>query len=202
LAWFNLAEKKLLAELSDISRFRGILAVQFMPDSRSVCVADLNGDVFRWDPSQNGAAGKYVAEWRNDAERGPSPAPARTEHAVFSPDGRFLVTSHRSTYSTRAPSALVFWDNELGQPIRVLRNEPVYGLAVSADGRLLAGFEQDVSGGTPTSDTIRIWNLNSGQELFRLQPSDARATSMAFSPDSKQLLTGFDRGTFAIWDVQ
>jgi len=52
-----------------------------------------------------------------------------------------------------------------------------------------------------TTDTIHIWDMATGDELFTLEPQDARATAMAFSPDGKQLLTGFDRGTIAIWDV-
>jgi hypothetical protein len=49
---------------------------------------------------------------------------------------------------------------------------------------------------------FRLAKVATGRELFSRERQDARATAMAFSPDSKQLLTGFDRGTIAIWDVQ
>jgi WD40 repeat protein len=67
----------------------------------------------------------------------------------------------------------------------------------------VAGVEKNIGvAGQEPSETIHVWDMATGRELFTLQPADARATAMAFSPDSKQLLTGFDRGTFAIWDVR
>jgi len=194
----DLADGRKLAELPDLGT---VLATRFSTDGQNVWVVDDRGRVFRWDPQQNTRVGEYKAEWRTDQERGDPSDAAWTKAAVFSPDARTLVTSHQQ--SNRSPGAVVFWDNELGQVIRVIRDQPVYQLAVSPDGKLLAGFEIRTSGnGRDPTNTIHIWDLNTGRELITLQPQDARATAIAFSPDSKQLLTGFDRGTFAIWDVR
>jgi WD40 repeat protein len=142
-----------------------------------------------------------MAEWRT-ADDGASPQDfLAVVSAVFSPDAASLAISHERTSRTNRSPALVFWDNELKQVKKVLRNQPVYQLAISPDGRRLAGIEIDASGHVAT-DAIHVWDVATGRELFTLQPRDARATAMAFSPDGKQLLTGFDRGTYAIWDVQ
>jgi len=201
-ALFNLSDQKKVAELSGIRSSRDLIVAQFSLDGRFVHVVNRQGEASRWDPAVNQET-FYTTEWRTAAERSGRQQPPWVEHAAFSPDGRVLVTSHRANSQSGTPSALVNWDNEISLPIRVVRDVPPCLLVISPDSRLLAGFEieTNVSGQKPT-DTIHIWDLNTGQELFTLQPQDARATAIAFSPDSKQLLTGFDRGTFAIWDVR
>jgi WD40 repeat protein len=201
LALVDFADLKQLAELTDVRGFREIHAARFTPDSRFVWVADRTGQVLRWDPQLNVRQVAYMAEWRTDEERGGEELRPWMEGAVFSPDCRTLVSSHERTNQTNLPGALVFWDNERGQVKRVIRNQPTYKLVISPDGKLLAGFETD-SPGRDATDTIHVWDMATGEELFTLKPQDARATAMAFSPDGKQLLTGFDRGTFAIWDVR
>jgi WD40 repeat protein len=201
-ALYDLANRKSLAIMPAVPYDRHFKAAQFAPDGRRVYVVNYEGEAFRWNPENGDQEAIYTTEWRAVDERGQPPRLPWVEHAAFSPDGRFLVISHRAN-SQGLPQALAFWDNELRLPIRILRDVPVCRLVISPDSRRLAGIETDTSvpGQLPT-DAIHIWDLSTGQELFTLHPQDARATAMAFSPDSKQLLTGFDRGTFAIWDVR
>jgi WD40 repeat protein len=198
ISLFNLADGTKVAEAQDL---RSLRAMQFSRDGRSIWTVSEAGQVVRWEPEQNGRQDQYMAEWRT-ADDGASPQDfLAVVSAVFSPDAASLAISHERTSRTNRSPALVFWDNELKQVKKVLRNQPVYQLAISPDGRRLAGIEIDASGHVAT-DAIHVWDVATGRELFTLQPRDARATAMAFSPDGKQLLTGFDRGTYAIWDVQ
>ena len=164
-------------------------AIQLSPDGRYVHMVDGNGSAYRWDVQTGAKQGQYEADAREVAPR----ISGWVFGAVFSPDCRTLVVS--------SDKLLAFWDHEAGKLKQTLRDQPRCRLAVSPDGRLLAGTEFRYPG-EPSTDAIHIWEMATGREILQLHPQDARATSLSFSPDSKQLLTGFDRGTFAIWDVQ
>jgi WD40 repeat protein/beta-lactamase regulating signal transducer with metallopeptidase domain len=202
-ALYDLVEQKILANVPELRSSRDFRAARFTPDGRFIHILNRYGKSFRWNTANGTSDGEFVTEWRTEQERSGRETPPFVEHAAYSPNVRYLVTSHRPSYQPSAPSALVIWDNELGLPMHVIRGQRVCKLVVSPDSRLVAGFEINIgiSGQEPT-DTIHIWDLATGQKLFTLQPNDALATAMAFSPDGKQLLTGFDRGTFAIWDVR
>jgi WD40 repeat protein len=200
LALYDVADGK---QFAAIPAYRGGKALQFSPDGRYVHVATLDGEVFRWNPEKNTREAAYRAEWKEQkAGEMPPNRPSLIIGAVFSPDGRTLVTSHRPGTQPAGKGALVFWDNELGQFERVILDQPSYHLAISPDGRRLAGIEAQSLGGANKLDVIHIWDVETARELFLINPGDAGVTSMAFSPDSRELLAGFDRGTFAIWDVQ
>ena len=95
---------------------------------------------------------------------------------------------------------LVFWDNELHLVRKIIRNQPAYELTVSPGGRFVAGFEK--GGREKDTDTIHVWEMLTGTEVLQITPNDARATAISFSPDSKQLLVGYDRGMFEIWELK
>jgi WD40 repeat protein len=47
---------------------------------------------------------------------------------------------------------------------------------------------------------IRLYDIETGEQILTLEPGDGRASVMAFSPDGKRLLTGFGRGSGIVWD--
>ena len=53
-----------------------------------------------------------------------------------------------------------------------------------------------------SDETARIWDLNSGQELFRLGDPETRITFAAFSSDGTRIVTASAEGTVGIWDAQ
>jgi WD40 repeat protein len=73
-------------------------------------------------------------------------------------------------------------------------------LAFSGDGRVLA---------TSDGDTVRLWELATGQEVFRQgrhgdlpgAPPQAAVTSLAFLAGGGRLATGLEDGTTLVWDV-
>jgi len=67
----------------------------------------------------------------------------------------------------------------------------VRGLAISADGRLLATASADRS--------VKLWDLENGELLATLQGHAAAVTAVAFSPDGSRLATGDDEGVILMW---
>ncbi len=67
-------------------------------------------------------------------------------------------------------------------------------VAISPDGRWLASGSQD--------NTIKIWDLATGNLLRTLYGHNGKINSVAISPDGHWILTAADDNTARIWDVQ
>lgn len=67
----------------------------------------------------------------------------------------------------------------------------VSSVGFSPDGKLLASGGQD--------NTIKIWEVDTGKELYTLRGSDCTVNSVAFSPDGQVLVSG-DRSV-KLWKV-
>jgi len=66
-------------------------------------------------------------------------------------------------------------------------------LAFSPDGQQLLGVSDD--------QTVRLWNLKTGQQLQILQKHTATITQAQFSPDGQRIVTASWDGTAQIWDT-
>ena len=87
------------------------------------------------------------------------------------------------------------WETSTGRPLATLRGHTggVWGVALSADGQLLA------SGGA--DGTVRLWDTSTGQPLA----TPARATpamiwSVAISADGNLVASGSFDGTVKLWE--
>lgn len=110
----------------------------------------------------------------------------RVTGAVFSPDGRRVLTASDDTVTV--------WEAATGQPLRHLDHPPlVNAVAVSSDGRYA------VSGGS--DHLARVWDLGSGGELRRLEGHGSGINAVAFSPDGRLLLTASEDRTARIWEM-
>jgi WD40 repeat protein len=89
--------------------------------------------------------------------------------------------------------ANVLGEASASQPLSLSPGSGVDAVAFSPDGRTLA------TGGL--DNVVRIWDLNTGNEVRSLAGHTKMVTFVAFSPDGRTLLTtGFDEVTRA-WDV-
>jgi WD40 repeat protein len=73
----------------------------------------------------------------------------------------------------------------------------VASVAFSPDGKTLA------SGGSGGDDeTIKLWNLDSNEEIAIFGGHSGMVYSVAFSPDSKTLASGGDDETIKLWNLE
>jgi WD40 repeat protein/predicted chitinase/energy-coupling factor transporter ATP-binding protein EcfA2 len=106
---------------------------------------------------------------------------------IVSPDDRVIVRAHKD--------AEIF-DARTGQKLRDL-DPSRWALPnlttskVSSDGRLLAGFN---------SNSAEVWNLDNGSFVASLNGHLDEIKSIAFSPDSKFIVTSGKDGTARVWD--
>jgi WD40 repeat protein len=70
----------------------------------------------------------------------------------------------------------------------------IHALAISPDGKLLA------SGGDEGS--VKLWNLNTGEELASFDLHSQRISSLAFDSVGKMLASASFDGTVKIWDAK
>ncbi|MDE2827370.1 MAG: hypothetical protein OXL40_08695 [Bacteroidota bacterium] len=69
----------------------------------------------------------------------------------------------------------------------------VNSVVFSPDGTQLVSGSYD--------DTIRLWDVATGQEVRRFEGHRDWVNSVVFSPDGAQLASGSDDDTIRLWDV-
>ena len=118
---------------------------------------------------------------------------ARFEHnavvwnVAFSPDGRWLVSTH-------ADGALLVWDVAERELVSNLSEHSgaVRAVAFSPDGRSAVSGSEDRS--------VTIWNTETGHKETVLAGHETRVTSVVFTHDGSQLASGDQDGVIALWD--
>jgi WD40 repeat protein len=73
--------------------------------------------------------------------------------------------------------------------------DSLLSVAWSPDGRLIATTSDEAD------TSVRLWDASTGAELHKLSGHPVRVWGLAFSPDSRMLVTGGARGVIKAWDT-
>ncbi len=117
---------------------------------------------------------------------------------AYSPDGKQLVTGS-------SDNTAKVWDSQSGRELFTLKGHTnrVGSVAFSPDGkRVVSGGGDWPKDNEPLPGQVKVWDAQTGQELFSLPGHTDAVWSVAFSPDGKRLASGSNDGTVKVWDVQ
>ncbi|EIN03362.1 WD40 repeat-like protein [Punctularia strigosozonata HHB-11173 SS5] len=114
--------------------------------------------------------------------------------AEFSDDGKhiFFVSLGSSCCTIHVRDAAT--GQPARRPVRCDTDSDVCSAAFSSARDLIVVGLQDC--------TIQVWNTTAGQHIHTLRGHMARVLSVAFSPDSKQIVSGSSYKSVCGWDVQ
>jgi WD40 repeat protein len=110
---------------------------------------------------------------------------------ALSPDGKRLASGSGTwdaTGTAFVSGEVKLWDAQTGQEMLTLKGHTakVVSLAFSPDSkRLASGSGDDGRSYPPRSGEVKVWDVQTGQELLSIK----NAYSVAFSPDGKRLAT-------------
>jgi WD40 repeat protein/serine/threonine protein kinase len=143
----------------------------------------------RWAPSGELLAslgGGRLAWWnpRTDATKNASVAPHREiDGPTISPDGRRLAATDRLSQKIRVWSVVTLQlEREFG-----VRIEGPPWRTFSRGGRTLATYGENAA--------VRLWDVATGEELFRLEGDKIPIGDVVFSPDGRAVATRTADGT-------
>ena len=152
-----------------------INAIALSPDGTKLATAGGDWTVHLWEVG----TGKYITSLRGH--------PSAVNAVAFSPDGKILAS---------AGSTLRLWDADTGESLHTDSRDlgSIDLLAFSLDGKILA-----TGGGW--DHTVHLWNVNTGTFRIRLKGHTDKIRDMAFSPDSKRLITASRDRTMRLWNA-
>ena len=150
---------------------RVVSELSFSPDARQLAIGDRS--VYIVDI----ASGRETHRWTNDVG---------VMSLRFSPDGQRLAAGFYS-------GLVKVW--EFSNPAREdtfqAHNNQVCGMAFSLDGRILVS----------SSPEIRLWDVDSQQQLSQLSPRSSLITECAISRDGRTLAVADFNGLITLWNM-
>jgi WD40 repeat protein/HEAT repeat protein len=130
---------------------------------------------------------------------------ARILQLSFTDGGKVVRTASGGTVekdgkeTIAADSTLRRWDAATGKELErwPMTEKGISAAVFSPDGKLAAVSIASAA----TRGEVFVWDLNTRKQVHLLSGHTGRVHCLAFSPDSKQLLSGADDNLLLLWDV-
>src|SRR5260370_990448 len=90
--------------------------------------------------------------------------------------------------SASTDGAFCFWEGATGKELRRIKARRVEGLALSPDGKTVAGWGEDHGPGLQVQGQVRLWDVETAREVRNWNSNGAN--SLAFSPNGKLIAQG------------
>jgi hypothetical protein len=130
---------------------------------------------------------------------------------TFNQDGTRLAASIGGSPddpTSAGPSLVKVWEVPSGKEISTLKGHAgwVYGLDFNPEGARLAGaIGQPPNHVSSVPGEVKLWDLNTGQEVLTLNRHSAKVTCVKFSPKGRRLMSAagddYHGGEVLIWDA-
>lgn len=146
-----------------------IRGLAFSPDGKMLASGSLDGTVKLWDV----VSGRELTHVQCGDQR--------VYGLAFAPDGKSLALG-LSASAGESKGEVVLWNPaDTRQPFRFLGAASFASVAFSPDGRTVAAAGGD--------RLVKLWDVETGQELASLTGHEGFIASLAFSPDGQTLVT-------------
>lgn len=167
-----------------------ITALALNPTADRLLAGTDDGTLVLWDSG----SGREVARLQGHD--------SRVHDLAFSPDGRMFL-------SAADDRRAVLWDTATGEVLWQATNptDTINAVAFSPDGRFFATgagtfrFPSAPIDPDEVDYSVTIWDTGTRAEIARLDGHEGPVMTLAFSPDSRSLLSGSLDTSLLLWDV-
>jgi WD40 repeat protein/serine/threonine protein kinase len=156
-------------------------SVAFSPSDKIIAWSNIDNTVNVWDGEKTlTLRGHTGPVWR----------------VAFSPDGGKIASAGGDWTRNDSPGEVIIWDVTTKKKIQTLRHSGVvWTVAFSPDGRRIASGGGEL---THVAGEVKIWNISTGKEVYRLGGHTGGISCIAFRPDGLRLASASGDGTVKI----